>query len=129
MQALAVDVPFSVYLGWISVATIANFAAFFVSIEWSAFGLAPELWTVIVMRVAVLLGLMFLFKRRDFAYALVVVWAFAGIWLQHRDYWSGQYPVIQYTAVAGIAVLVLFGIMTASGIGFVRRGRGRTGRY
>jgi len=129
MQSIIVDLPFSIYLGWVSVATIANFAAFFVSIEWDAFGLSPEVWTVIVMAVAVVLGLLSLYKNRDYAYALVVVWAFVGIYLQHRDYWAGQYPMIQYTAMIGIGVLVLFGLFTASGVGLVRRGRGSARRY
>lgn len=129
MQSIIVDLPFSIYLGWVSVATIANFAAFFVSIEWDAFGLSPEVWTVIVMAVAVVLGLLSLYKNRDYAYALVVVWAFVGIYLQHRDYWAGQYPTIQYTAMIGIGVLVLFGLFTASGVGLVRRGRGSVRRY
>lgn len=129
MQSIIVDLPFSIYLGWVSVATIANFAAFFVSIEWDAFGLSPEVWTVIVMAVAVLLGLLSLYKNRDYAYALVVVWAFVGIYLQHRDFWAGQYPMIQYAAMIGIGVLVLFGLFTASGVGLVRRGRGGARRY
>jgi len=129
LQSIAVDLPFSIYLGWVSVATIANFAAFFVSIEWDAFGISPQLWTVAVMVVAVLLGLLALIRNRDYVYALVVVWAFAGIYLQHRDYWAGQYPVIQYTAIIGAGVLVLFGLFVASGIGSNRRGRGSSRRY
>lgn len=129
LQTLIVDLPFSIYLGWVSVATIANFAAFFVSIEWDAFGLAPEFWTVAVMAVAVLLGILSLYRNRDYAYALVVVWAFVGIYLQHRDFWAGQYPMIQYAALIGVGVLVLFGLYVASGVSLVRRGRGSSRRY
>ena len=129
LQTFIVDLPFSIYLGWVSVATIANFAAFFVSIEWDAFGLAPEVWTVAVMAVAVLLGLLSLYRNRDYAYALVVVWAFVGIYLQHRDYWTGQYPMIQYAAMIGVGVLVLFGLYVASGVNLVRRGQRNTRRY
>lgn len=129
MMSILVDLPFSIYLGWISVATIANFSAFFVSIEWDAFGWSPVLWTVVVMVVAVLLGALAIYRNHDYAYALVIVWAFAGIYLQHRDYWAGQYPVIQYAAVAGAAALVVFGIFTVFGIGQRRQGRARTRRY
>lgn len=129
MQSIVVDLPFSIYLGWVSVATIANFAAFFVSIEWNAFGISPTLWTVAVMAVAVLLGLLSLYRNRDYAYALVVVWAFAGIYLQHKDFWAGQYPMIQYAAILGAGILVLFGLYVASGISLSRRGRGSSRRY
>lgn len=125
MASLCVDLPFSIYLGWVSVATIANVSAFLVSIDWNGYGLSPELWTALVMVVAVVLGVIFLGRRQDYAYALVVVWAFAGIYLQHRDYWAGQYPMVQYTALGGIAVLVAFGLYTALGLRTTRRGRGR----
>lgn len=129
MMTVLVDLPFSIYLGWISVATIANFAAFFVSIEWNAFGLSPVIWTVAVMAVAVLLGALAIYRNREYAYALVIVWAFVGIYLQHRDYWAGQYPAIQYAAIAGAAVLVVFGLLTAFGFGQGRRSRKTSRRY
>jgi translocator protein len=71
--------PFSVYLGWISVATIANFSILFYTFGWNGWGLSPDLWTVIVIVVGALLGIAMIRLRNEIAYPLVIVWAFAGI--------------------------------------------------
>lgn len=75
-------VPFSVYLGWITVATIANVTAFLVKAGWNGFGLRPEVWAVAVIIVAALLTVAVMATRRDVAYGLVVLWALAGIVLK-----------------------------------------------
>ncbi|MFW9856541.1 MAG: TspO/MBR family protein [Candidatus Thorarchaeota archaeon] len=75
----AVHVPFSVYLGWISVATIANTTVFFLSIDWDGFGVGAEIWTGIVLFVATVLAMILVMTRNDVAYGLVAVWAFIGI--------------------------------------------------
>jgi len=75
----SMDIPFSVYLGWISVATVANVTDYLYFIHWAGFGLAPQAWAVIMLVVACLLGLLMTITRRDSGYALVLVWSFAGI--------------------------------------------------
>jgi benzodiazapine receptor len=75
----AVDVPFSVYLGWVSVATVANITSWLYSINWDGFGIAPQVWAVIMLAVASLVGLGMALTRRDAGYLFVFVWAFAGI--------------------------------------------------
>ncbi|WP_314733330.1 tryptophan-rich sensory protein [Anaerobacillus sp. CMMVII] len=71
--------PFSVYLGWISVATIANISYVLVHEQWDRFGLSDVLWTVIMFLVATVLALFFRIQKSDVAYPLVFVWAFIGI--------------------------------------------------
>lgn len=75
----SVDLPFSVYLGWISVATIANVTDWLYLVEWNGFGIAPAVWAIIMLAVASLLGLLMALTRRDAGYLLVLVWSFAGI--------------------------------------------------
>lgn len=75
----SVDLPFSVYLGWISVATIANVTDWLYLIEWNGFGVAAQTWAVIMLAVASVVGLLMAFTRRDAAYLLVLVWSFVGI--------------------------------------------------
>jgi hypothetical protein len=75
----SVDIPFSVYLGWISVATIANVTDWLYFIKWDGFGIAPQIWAVIMLGVASLLALWMTLSRRDSGYAFVLVWSFAGI--------------------------------------------------
>ncbi|GAB4498759.1 MAG: hypothetical protein OHK0052_12630 [Anaerolineales bacterium] len=74
-----VRVPFSIYLGWVSVATIANITDWLYSLQWDGFGLAPQTWAAIMLGVAVALGVIIHLQHRDTAYLLVFVWAFAGI--------------------------------------------------
>jgi len=103
---LLIHVPFSIYLGWISVATIANFSAFFVSFNWDGFGLSETFWTVLVLAVAVILGIIFIFKNKDIFYPLVIIWAFIGI-LSKRLSAEVSYSIIIGAAYFGIGLLSL----------------------
>ena len=78
-QKLCVHLPFSVYLGWITIASIANVAAALVSVSWDGFGFGAEAWTVIAMGIGLIVTLIVITARRDYAFSLVVVWALAGI--------------------------------------------------
>ena len=78
-EFLFVHVPFSVYFGWISVATIANVTAYLVSIGWQGWGLPDAFWTVLVILVGTFVAAMNTLIRKDSAYLLVFIWAFIGI--------------------------------------------------
>jgi translocator protein len=75
----SVDVLFSVYLGWITVATVANITDWLYYIRWDGFGISAQLWAVIMLAAASLLGLGMALTRRDVGYLVVLVWAFVGI--------------------------------------------------
>jgi len=78
-----VHAPFSVYLGWITVATIANVTAVLVaSFGFPSYGLLPEILTILVIIVAVVITYLMLFLRKDWVYSLVIIWAFLGIYLK-----------------------------------------------
>ncbi|WP_290794295.1 hypothetical protein [Flavihumibacter sp. UBA7668] len=96
------QVPFSVYLGWISVATIANTTAVLVSSGWEGGFLSPINWAVVMMLVAVALGLLFLFRWKDKAYPLVICWALYGIYFKQGDIF-----IMARTAAIGIGILLL----------------------
>jgi benzodiazapine receptor len=98
-------VPFSVYLGWITVATIANASAALVTLGWDGFGVAPEVWTIVVMAAAVLITGAALLTRRDASYALVVLWAFAGIALKRSADSSPASRVVEIAAIVCGAVV------------------------
>lgn len=82
-----VHIPFSIYLGWITVATIANFSfvLFDLGNTVSFLGLGAEIWTVILLAVAVLLAGLMLLRHGDIAYALVLVWALGGIYAKRAN--------------------------------------------
>lgn len=100
-EKYAVRLPISVYLGWISVATIANTAAVLVHYDWGGFGISPEVWTVAMIAVAAIAGLFFLWKRSDVPYALVIIWALYGI-LARTD--AAQSPAIFYALLGGMVL-------------------------
>ena len=101
----SVDIPFSMYLGWITVATVANISGFLYFIGWNGFGIAAQLWAVIMLFVASLLGLAMALTRRDAGYLLVLVWAFIGIALKQ----SAAPMVVTAAWVAAIFALILAG--------------------
>ena len=75
----SVDVLFSVYLGWITVATVANLADWLYFVGWDGLGISSQVWAVIMLAVASLIGLGMALTRRDAGYLVVLVWAFTGI--------------------------------------------------
>lgn len=98
-----VATPFSIYLGWATVAVVANFAQTLYSIENRGASLTQEIWTVVLLLVATVLEVLMIFKRRQIAYPMVLTWAFIGIYVK-----QGETPVVAYTAlVLGIAIAVL----------------------
>lgn len=106
-EKLIIRTPFSIYFGWITVATIANIAVFLVSINWNGFGVAPSLWTIIVLIVGALIGLTRVFKARDIAYGLVFIWAYYGIYLKHTTFFASQYQNIIVTLLICISLFIL----------------------
>jgi len=78
-EKLYIRLPFSVYLGWITVATIANITAVLYFVKWGGFGLDPQYWAVIMLTAAVVIAAIMAKTRRDAAYLAVLVWAFVGI--------------------------------------------------
>jgi benzodiazapine receptor len=99
-----IHLPFSVYLGWITVATVANAAYVLYDAGWGGFGLSAEVWTVVMLAVAGLLTLAMIVIHRDVAYTAVIVWALVGIVIKQ----AGT-PVVAYAAglVALIVVVTL----------------------
>jgi hypothetical protein len=79
LEHWCVEAPFSVYLGWITVATVANISDWLFSISWSGWGITAQPWAAIMIAVASLLGLLMAFTRLDDAYLFVLVWSFIGI--------------------------------------------------
>lgn len=104
-----VSVPFSIYLGWISVATIANTSILLYS--WGLSGLSADVqaWlTAIMLMIGGILAILMAFYRRDVAYILVLTWAYLGVAIP-----SGQdHPVVSMTAYILAAALAILAIVT-----------------
>ncbi len=106
-EKLAVHVPFSVYLGWITIATIANISVTLVSINWDGFGISPETWATIIIVVALLIALLVVATRKDVAYALVIIWAFVGIAVKQ----SANQTIVMLTEI-GAAIIAIALVVT-----------------
>jgi hypothetical protein len=100
----AVNVPWTVYLGWITVATITNVAAALAAAGFTGAGIEPTTWAVGVLLAGVAIGGWWLTTRSAVAYGLVLIWAYAGIAVKEQA----------TEAVAGTALLgaAAFGALT-----------------
>ena len=101
-ERLAVQLPFSVYLGWITIASIANVAATLVSIGWDGFGISPETWAILVVAVALIITILMLFTRKDVAYSLVIIWALVGIGVKQ----SGNQTIVMLAEISAAIVAI-----------------------
>lgn len=101
------QVPFGLYLGWITVATIANIASVVNYLGWDGFGIAEPIWAMIMIATAVVVAAILLINRRNLAYAGVLVWALFGIRASAMT--SGE-PMLATFAV--IAAIVIAGLAT-----------------
>jgi len=102
----ATRVPISVYLGWITVAAVANVTDVLYFLDWDGFGLSPQAWMLIVLGAVVLVSGLVGLTRRDLAFNLVVLWALVGIAVKH----SGAalvFPAVLAAAVLVLAILLL----------------------
>ncbi len=101
LSKFLISIPFSIYFGWITVATIANITVLLVSINWNGFGISDSVWTVIILLVGAVIGILRMQKDRNIPYGLVFVWAYLGILLKHMsvDGFNGEYPNIVSTVV------------------------------
>ncbi len=82
-ETWAVRLPFSIYLGWITVATVANVTSLLDYLKWDGFGIAPEIWMGIVLAAVLVITVLMNFSRRDIAFTAVILWALAGISVKH----------------------------------------------
>ena len=93
---------FIVYLGWISVATIANATALFVGIGWQGNPLEPQSWSMLMIIIALLLGVFLVGAKKEPSYGYVLSWAFFGIYASQMD----QSRTVGITAGLSVSILL-----------------------
>jgi hypothetical protein len=106
-QKWFVWVPISIYLAWISVATIVNGAIVLDYWNWNGWGIAPQIWSVIMLLVATAIAVTVSIRRVDLAYTGVFIWAFVAIAVR-----NGNNLVIAAAAGGLAIVLVIVGIFS-----------------
>ncbi len=103
-----VRLPFSLYLGWITVATVANAVSLLLNLNWNGFGISGAVWAAVLVLIAAGFGVGFSLSRRDIGYNLVLLWAFGGIY------------VAQSTSRVIISSLILGAVLILAAIVFSR---------
>ena len=97
-----IQIPLSIYLAWISIATIVNTAIVLYHRGWNGWGISPQLWSAGMLILAGVLAARISLVRGDTAFVLVYLWALIAIALRHLEY-----PIISVTAGV-VAFLLLF---------------------
>lgn len=105
-EKLFILAPFSVYFGWITVATIANITVFLVSVDWGGWGVSAPVWTAVIISVGATIGIVRMLKDKNVLYGTVFIWAYLGICIKHlsNNGFAGQYPLVIASAAVWIAV-------------------------
>ncbi|MFN4123972.1 MAG: hypothetical protein ACK4GL_11805 [Flavobacteriales bacterium] len=98
-----IRLPFSIYLGWISVALIANVTTALVSIN---FKTMEVFFAVMVMATACVLGMLFVKKYNDLAYASVILWAFMGIFIKQLTIPSGNLTILSLACFFAVILFI-----------------------
>jgi benzodiazapine receptor len=110
-EKMFIHTPISVYIGWITVATIANVTAVLVVNKAGDLLLGEMAWTMLVIFVATFITVLILKNRNDIAYSLVIIWALLGIIL--KRFKVNQSLEIAYTAgvciiIIAVTILIMF---------------------
>ena len=101
-ERLAFHLPFSVYLGWITIASIANVSVTLVSVNWNGLGIAATTWATLILITALVIALLVLATRKDLAYGLVIIWALVGIAVKQ----SGNQNIVMIAEISAIVVAI-----------------------
>jgi hypothetical protein len=106
-EKFLVHLPISIYLGWISIATIANVTALLVEYKWNRFGISEQVWAALMIGIGTVLALLVLFQRKDLFYALVVDWAVLGILIKRSSANRASAQGIIITSIICISTITI----------------------
>jgi TspO/MBR family len=101
-----IHIPISIYLGWITVASVVNVAIALYSVNWNGWGISSAAWTLIMMIVSTAIAALVNIQRHDTAYRLVIVWALVAIVVRQIDT-----PLIAMTGAVLAIILILVNLV------------------
>lgn len=106
---LLIRIPFAVYFGWITVATIANVTTFLVAINWNRFGLSEVFWADTMILIGAIIGVLAILYYKSFSYGLVIIWAYLGIGFKHisPEFFNRQYPSVIVVVIISIMLVII----------------------
>jgi len=103
------------YLGWISVATIANVTALLVSMGWNGWGMSEPMWASIMIIIAAILGITAVFSKQDIPFALVIIWALWGIYSKQSPIETEASQMVATVSKYAMTLLIIYTILTTAG--------------
>jgi hypothetical protein len=98
-EKLFIHFPFSLYLGWITVATVANIAALCVYTGWSGTGI---IWSIFLILICTVAAVLLVIRRNNIVVGLVAIWALCGIILKRQEVMP-----ITIACIAAIIVIII----------------------
>lgn len=101
-----ISAPFSIYLGWITIATVANVTITLYDAGFGGFGIPGTAWAIALFCVAAGLGLWMIFRRDEAAYPAVLIWALIGV---AQNQAALQAVAVAAAALAGLLLLTTIG--------------------
>ncbi len=107
-EKIFIRLPFSIYFGWITVATVVNISVLLISIRWSGFGISASVWTILAALIILIVASINTIKHKSFAYIFTVIWAYVGILVKHasKTEMDGRYPGVMIAVVICILILL-----------------------
>jgi len=108
-EKLFITLPFSVYFGWITIATITNTNALFISIGVDGFSSIAPVITILIILIGLVIGFITTYKYKLMGYGLVVIWAYVGILIRHISKlgFNVLYPEVIAATVFSILIMII----------------------
>ena len=103
-------IPFSIYFGWLTVATILNVAIYLKATEFSLLGLSEPSWSIAILIVGLVIGAWLFNRYRSVAYILVFAWAYVAIAAEQAGYGSVQ--IAAGVGAIGAVLLAISGVIS-----------------
>lgn len=104
---------FDIYLGWICAATIANASVLLVKLGWTRLGLSENFWTMLIILVGAVLGILLIITKQRYMSAAAIIWAYCGILIKHisQSGYAAKYPGIITLTILAIIVILGAGLL------------------
>ncbi len=112
-ETFFIKAPFSIYFGWITVATIANVTTLLVSLNWNGFGLSEQFWMTLILLVGAAIGITRTIHDKNVFYGSILLWAYLGILIKHTSMSGFDF---QYPMIIGAVGVCLTSFLVANGL-------------
>ncbi|MBW8687606.1 hypothetical protein [Chitinophaga rhizophila] len=107
IEKLFIHVPFSLYLGWICVATVANIAAFLVYLGWNGMSVPGTIFLILLCTIG---STLLIIRRHNIIVGLVAIWALYGIIMKRQSIGGAAEMPIIYACLGAMLIITISGI-------------------